>query len=244
MGIFKNHAQYYREILALPHILEGPLLTVGFIDICDCEDLYDFCYPSLKELLASYNVKDVTVLDPFDPRADLRYDLNSPVPYSQHEKYQVLMDLGSLEHIFDTKQVLENCMRMVKIGGLYILHTSVNGYIYHGLHVFNPMLITEAFRLNGFDIIYLRYSSKNGVPLNDPAEAPDSLIWLVGRKTIAIDTFKIPQQTEFLTYYQVYEKIKTKEKDKIKRIIKYWFKQICPPIILHKGKKLFNALNL
>ena len=240
VAIFKNHAQYYREIFALPKILQGPLLTIGFQEMSDCEDLHDFCFSNLKDLLASYNVKDVVVLDPFDSRAELHYDLNVPVPKSEYEKYRVLMDIGSLEHIFDTKQVLENCMRMTGVGGLYFLHTPVNGYMYHGLHVFNPMLITEAFRLNGFDILYLRYSSKNGIPLNDPAEAPDSLIWLVGRKTMPIDTFKIPQQTEFFTLYQQYQKRQIKEKIQIKKIIKYWIKQICPPIILRKAKNLFN----
>ena len=114
--------------------------------------------------------------------------------------------------------------------------------MYHGLHVFNPMLITEAFRLNGFEIIYLRYSSKDGMPLNDPAEASDSLIWLVGKKTKPIDAFKIPQQVEFLTYYQAYKKKQTQDKIPIKIKIKYWVKQICPPIILRKGKELFSSL--
>ncbi len=127
MGIFKNQSQYYREIFALQGFLQSPLLTIGFIDICDCEDLCDFCLPNLKEMLISYNIKDITVLDHFDPRADLRYDLNLPVPNNQHEKYMMLLDFGSLEHIFDTKQVLENCMRMIKVGGIYALNTSVNG---------------------------------------------------------------------------------------------------------------------
>ncbi|MEK6647680.1 MAG: hypothetical protein AABY84_13505 [Candidatus Firestonebacteria bacterium] len=243
MGIFKNHTQYYREIFALPNILRGPLLTIGFQEICDCEDVYDFYYPSLKDLLISKNVEGVTVLDPFDPRADLHNDLNLPIPIDQYEKYNVLMDIGSLEHIFDTRQVFENCMKMVSIGGLYFLHTPVNGYMYHGLHVFSPELITEAFRLNGFDIVYLRYSSKTGVSLKDPAEASDSLIWIVGRKTTAVDTFKVPQQAEFFTYYQAYKKRQTQEKISIKVKIKFWVKQICPPILLRLGKSFFKRNN-
>ena len=95
----------------------------------------DFRFSSLTELLCSKG-HPVTTLDYFDSRADLRYDMNQPVPEGEHNRYGTLIDIGSLEHLFDTAGCLENCFRMVRPGGSYLLHTPINGYFGHGLHVF------------------------------------------------------------------------------------------------------------
>src|SRR5207244_5971508 len=137
--------------------LAEPFLMVGFQIIVQRDLPDDFGYEDMKELLHAKGIGDVTTLDYFDPRAELRYDLNVPVPTAEHERYLTVCDIGTLEHVFDTRQCMENCMRMVKPGGHYFLTTPVKGYYGHGLHTFNPELVVQAFRLNGFDIAYLKY---------------------------------------------------------------------------------------
>src|SRR6266851_4666489 len=75
----------------------------------------DFQYDSLTDLLISRG-HSTTTLDYFDGRADLRYDMNRPVPEFEHNKYGTLIDIGCLEHLFDTAGCLENCIRMVRRG--------------------------------------------------------------------------------------------------------------------------------
>ena len=186
-------------------------MTIGFQLIIG-EDLPEqFRYPDVTELLRARGIADVTSIDLFDDSADLRYDLNLPVPTTEEERYRTVCDIGSLEHVFDTKQCMENCMRMVSPGGHYFLHTPVRGYYGHGFHTFNPELIVSAFRLNGFDIEYLRYSTDSGMPIDEleqvpaglPGEhfpvlpsrsPPRCLIWIVGKKTASLEDFQIPQQ--------------------------------------------------
>jgi hypothetical protein len=74
-----------------------------------------FRFSSLTEFLCSKEYP-VTTLDYFDSRADLRYDMNQPVPEGEHNRYGTLIDIGSLEHLFDTAGCLENCFRMVRRG--------------------------------------------------------------------------------------------------------------------------------
>jgi len=191
--IAAHHARYYREIFALPGVLAEPFLMLGH------QDTYgrmppDMDFPDLPQLLAARGVSQVTTLDPFDPRADARYDLNEPVPDYEAERYAVVLDIGCLEHVFDTRRCLENCLRMAQVGGVYVLHTTVAGYVGHGLHVFNPEALTEALRLNGFEILYEKYCARDGRPLGGPKDARDALIWLVGKKTRHIDEFVVPQQ--------------------------------------------------
>ena len=143
------------------------------------------------------------MIDLFDPRADKRYDMNQPVPQSEHERYGLFVDIGSLEHVFDTRQCLENAMRMVRTGGTYMLHAPVNGYFGHGFHVFNPEALIKVLTLNGFEVIYHRYSSQLGAPLERPSQARDVLIWLVARKLAPLEHFIVPQQAGWETIYHV-----------------------------------------
>jgi hypothetical protein len=161
----------------------------------------EFRVNDLVELIRNRGVKDIRVVDHFDPRADLRYDMNEPVPESEHDRYGTLIDIGCLEHLFDTRQCVENCLRMVRPGGLYFLHTPVNGYFGHGLHTFNPEALIGAAVGNGFEIVYLKFSARDGTPVENAPDAEESIIWLVARKTRRIETFEVPQQGRWSKYY-------------------------------------------
>lgn len=158
-----------------------------------------FQYRSLTELLRARG-NSVVSLDLFDSRSELRYDMNQPVPESEHKKYGTLIDIGCLEHLFDTAQCLENCLRMVRCGGHYLLHTPVNGYYGHGLHVFNPQGLISCLVANGFKIVYLKYSTEFGKPISNPATSPNVLIWMVGRKEQDVPAFTCPQQEIWRNY--------------------------------------------
>jgi hypothetical protein len=159
-----------------------------------------FRHNSLSDLLRAQG-NSVVSLDLFDSRAELRYDMNQPVPESEHRKYGTLIDIGCLEHLFDTAQCLENCIRMVRRGGHYLLHTPVNGYYGHGLHVFNPQGLIDCLGANGFKIVYLKYSTMFGKPISDPSTASNVLIWMVGRKERDVSAFTCPQQKIWSNYY-------------------------------------------
>lgn len=191
--ILQEHIKYHREIFDIPHFLSSPVLCFGFQDIAQGVLLKGLQCSNLEILLAALGFSSSS-LDLYDPRASLRYDMNYPVPKSEHNKYRTLIDIGSLEHVFDTRQCLENCLRMVAVGGHYLLHTPVNGYYGHGFHTFNPSALLGALELNGFKVIYKKYSREDGTPVGDPGEGGDVLIWLVAVKEAEFEEFKNPQQ--------------------------------------------------
>ena len=213
MAVLICHIPIHREVLQIPGLLEEPILQLGFQTIQKAgrrrgapwrEEALpaDFSYPDLKQMLQARGLGDVKSLDYFDPRSELRYDLNLPVPEHEHERYQTVFDIGTIEHVFDTRQCLESCLRMVKVGGYYVLQTPVKGFSGHGLHTFHPQVMVRALTLNGFEIVYLRFTSMVGEPLEHANEAESSLIWVVGRKTASIAEFKIPQQDDWGDYYE------------------------------------------
>jgi hypothetical protein len=154
----------------------------------------EFRARDIVELLANLDIKDVQTLDLFDRRATLRYDMNLPVPASEHGRYGTFMDIGCLEHVFDTRQCLENSFRMLRVGGTYFVVTPANGFFGHGLHVFNPDGIKQALVRNGFEIVYERYSSRYGKTVSDPSHESQVLMWMVGRKRAEFAEFVCPQQ--------------------------------------------------
>lgn len=205
--IVPAHFPYYAEIFQLPGFLADPLLIFGFQDVwmppeglpagsefAGCSDLNAY--------LRARGLQQVLTMDHFDPRADRLYDMNEPVPETEHSRYQTLIDIGCLEHVFDTRQCLENCLRMVRPGGHYLLHTPVKGYYGHGLHTFHPEGLLSAIELNGFELVYRKYSTMYGQPVASPEEHQDVLLWAVARKAAGFDRFTCPQQGRWSTRYQ------------------------------------------
>ena len=205
--IIPPHIPYYDEIFALPGFLADPILIFGYQDVLPPEpgkgfpsEFFD--HPDLNGWLRAHGHRDITTLDHFDDRATLRYDMNRPVPIAEHDAYATLIDIGCLEHVFDSKQCLENCMRMVRVGGALLLHTPVNGYYGHGLHVFHPEGILTALELNGFDLRYVKYCRIDGTEVADPGGLQDAIIWAVAQKQRTLGEFVCPQQGRWSTRYR------------------------------------------
>jgi hypothetical protein len=200
--ILRSHLPYYEEIFALPGFLADPIVVFGYQDVeSGIARTSPFSSGSLPEVFRALGYRSVVSLDHFDSRAELSYDMNLPVPESEHGKYRTLIDIGCLEHVFDTLQCLENCGRMLQVGGHYLLHTPVNGYFGHGLHVFNPQGLVDCLELNGFALGYLKFSTSSGVPVRDPSAPGDCLIWLVARKVREAKAFTAPQQRNWGDFY-------------------------------------------
>lgn len=161
----------------------------------------EFHASDFATILRNYGAGQVQTLDHLDARADLRHDMNYPIGHEHHERYGTLIDVGCLEHVFDTVQCLDNCMKMVRTSGHFMLHTIVNGYYDHGIHVFNPDALANAFELNGFKVVYRKFSTELGAPVDDPAGKGNVLVWMIGRKERPTGDFQCPQQEKWQAEY-------------------------------------------
>ena len=194
MAILDVHTKQYRAIFKLPGMLASPSVLLGYQDIRGEHLPKEFRFPSLVEYLIANGVAEVEVVDHFDNRAHHRFDLNQPVDPKFHERYATVIDIGTIEHVFDAAACLESSLRMTSVGGLYMLMAPVAGYYTHGFHTFHPEWLLQALDANAFKLEYYRYTASDGTPLKDPREAEHSLIWLVARKQKTMVSFKVPQQ--------------------------------------------------
>lgn len=92
-----------------------------------------------EPLFSSLGARELASLDISGHEgAAILWDLNDPVPDEYHERFDVVFDGGSLEHIFHAPAALESYMRMTRVGGHVIIATTGNNYFGHGLYQFGP----------------------------------------------------------------------------------------------------------
>jgi hypothetical protein len=85
--------------------------------------------------------------------ADFVHDLNQPVAADLKERFDLVYDGGTLEHVFNFPTGLKDCMEMARVGGRVFIHTVANNYCGHGFYQFSPELFFTALSPeNGFEV--------------------------------------------------------------------------------------------
>lgn len=83
--------------------------------------------------------------------ADLLHDLNQPIGDELKQRFDLVVEAGSLEHIFNFPVAIGNLMNMTRVGGTISVCTVSNNLCGHGFYQFSPELIFRVFMPeNGF----------------------------------------------------------------------------------------------
>jgi len=86
--------------------------------------------------------------------ANVHHDLNHPIDATWHQRYDAVIDGGTIEHIFNVPVALRSCMQMVRVGGCLMLATVANNHCGHGFYQFSPELFFRVLQpLNGFELL-------------------------------------------------------------------------------------------
>lgn len=186
---------------------------------------------------------DVERITSFDnssyQQADVIHDLNEKIPDSLFNMFDVVIDGGTLEHIFNFPVAVYNCMKLLKEGGHFFSFTMANNHMGHGFYQFSPELFFRVFcEDNGFEIIEMllieqQYPSmgisiKNKVyRVRDPESVGQratltnrkpTILFLCARKVREIDPFSTPPQQS--DYMRVWQGGNTETVDKRMKLIK------------------------
>ncbi len=140
--------------------------------------------------------------------AELVADLNLPVPTEWHDQCNLIVDSGTLEHVFHLPQALASIGRMLKIGGRIVHLSPANNYLNHGFYQFSPTLYADFYRANAFDNVHVfvgeeRDYRRHSAPLAvyEIEQQPDLMMsqrrlltLAVARKTPASTVDQVPLQ--------------------------------------------------
>ncbi len=111
----------------------------------------DSKYISDTTLFRLFNVEELRQLDISDYQcADIILDMNKPIPDELQSQFNLIIDGGTLEHIFDIKQAMMNISLLLKSGGRIIHLSPASNHIGHGFYSFSPGLFFDYYLANKF----------------------------------------------------------------------------------------------
>ena len=135
-----------------------------------CKDVF------ADEFLRLLGADEVVSIDRSDfEGATFLHDLNEPFPENMRGRFDLVLDGGTLEHIFNYQAALKHSLELLRVGGHFITVTPANGFMGHGFYQFSPELFFGIFNAqNGFVLrkIVLIETSKQDASfyeVNNPA---------------------------------------------------------------------------
>jgi hypothetical protein len=173
-------------------------------------------------LRESLRTKEIHALDysSFEG-ADILHDLNLPIPDSLKARFDLVIEAGTLEHVFNFPVAIANVMQMAKVGGTLIGSTIANNLCGHGFYQFSPELIFRILTAeNGFELDEVlvaegRYPGVELTPLSaafkltDPAQIGDRvgvmssrplMMFFQAKRTADVAIFaRTPLQSDYAT---------------------------------------------
>jgi hypothetical protein len=190
------------------------------IDVSDQEthsllqDARGFCEPLLRLLGASEVCSiDVSAYQ----EASVVHDMNEPVPETLKQRFSVVIDGGSLEHVFNFPRAIASCMEMIRTGGHFIGISPANNQMGHGFYQFSPELYFRVFSAtNGFVtermvIFQDCWPDNQWYDVRDPAETKrrvtlvnryPAFLLIQARKRESVCPFRsTPQQSDYVTIW-------------------------------------------
>ncbi len=114
----------------------------------------------LRARNSAYTSKDFFELLGFDDYQDIDFDsaegcsiihdMNRPLPREYENRFDFVLENGTIEHIFDIKTAVGNIAKAVKVGGL-VCHLSPVDAFNHGFYNFSINFFNDFYRANGFE---------------------------------------------------------------------------------------------
>ncbi len=82
------------------------------------------------------------------------HDLNQPLPDKHKQQFSLVLEGGTLEHVFNFPEAIRSCMDMLAVGGHFVGIVPANNFLGHGFYQFSPELFFRLFSAaNGFEMV-------------------------------------------------------------------------------------------
>jgi hypothetical protein len=188
--------------------------------------------------------------------ATIIHDLNVPIPDQFKERYDAVIDAGTLEHVFNFPVAIKNAMEMVKENGYLFIDTCANNSCGHGFYQFSPELFYRALSPeNGFEIqrmLLYQHNDPQIYEVVDPAKIGQR-VELINRKntTLMVQAKRIrvakifenpPQQSDYTATWVKSES--SSDKPAVDPAYKAWLRARLSPEQVQTISMYLNRLRL
>jgi len=114
-----------------------------------------------------------TAIDPGTPSSQYGFDLNMPVPLQ--ELFDVTINIGTAEHVFNVLQFFKTAHERTAPGGLMIHSSPFTGWPDHGFYCFQPTFFYDIARMNRYQVmsfVIAQFNPLQFVQVNTHEEIP------------------------------------------------------------------------
>ena len=156
---------------------------------------------------AILDVRKYTAIDLSGSEAALKLDLNQPVELGC--QYDLVLDLGTAEHVFNVYQFFKTVHEWTTPGGIMVHILPFQGWVDHGFYNFHPTFYFDLAAANKYELISLVYWNDNlarGVKLTGRDQIVDlaEKDTFTGNGTLIVICRKSPEEHGFQTPMQGY----------------------------------------
>jgi SAM-dependent methyltransferase len=117
----------------------------------------DFIHQETLVRMLGFSKEQLATLDVDDyEHADIIHDLNQQIP-NHFCQFDLILNQGTLEHVFDIRQALWNLSDLTRVGG-QVVHMAPAAFLNHGFYNFNALLFADFYRQSGWieeELFYL-----------------------------------------------------------------------------------------
>ena len=120
-----------------------------------------------EDYFKSVGFKEYKSIDINGAYNSLQFDLNKNIleTYSYNEKYDLVINNGTGEHVFNQYALFLNFHNLTKLNGIMLNILPFIDWINHGFYNFNPIFFADLAASNNYEIIKISLANRNGSEL-------------------------------------------------------------------------------
>jgi len=162
-------------------------------------------------IYAPFGFARYLAIDAGGQRGAAPYDLNRNLEaaYGFSERFDLVTNLGTAEHVFDQGALFANVHALCRVGGIMIHCLPAQGLVNHGFYNYHPRFLADLAAANGYELISTDFTTDFKPELypytlaNFRAhDAADVMVYGVLRKTSEA-AFRAPFDSVFATINQL-----------------------------------------
>ncbi len=120
-----------------------------------------------KEYFLSIGFNEYNSIDINGAYESYQFDLNKNIfkTYNFNQKYDLVINNGTGEHVFNQYALYLNFHNLTKVKGIMLNIVPFIDWINHGFYNFNPIFFADLAASNNYQIIKMALSNRNGAEL-------------------------------------------------------------------------------
>jgi len=116
------------------------------------EDEHDRSKRLMTHFADAFGYSSYEELD-INDRAEIRHDLNYPIPDDLRGRYDLVWDCGSIEHVMNAYQAMRNMLDLARVGGILLCLQAIGDQTNAGYWTISPNFYLDFLGANGVEIL-------------------------------------------------------------------------------------------